>query len=54
METVKLDDHFQLGMLTLHREKNVQFGASSGTDEGDIEDSTLNSAELELEDIQNM
>lgn len=54
IETVKLDDHYQLGMVSLHREKNVQFGADSSNDEGDIEDSTLNSVDLELEDIRNM
>ena len=32
------------------REKFVQFGAGSGN-EGDIEDSTIISAELELEDM---
>jgi len=54
METMKLDDHFQQGMLNLLKEKCVQFGADSGNEEGDIDDSTLISAELELEDMGNM
>ncbi len=53
-ETSKLDDHFQQGMHILLKEKNVQFGADGGNEECDIEDSTVISAELELEDIGNM
>jgi hypothetical protein len=52
-ETMKLNDHFRLGMLNLLREKNIQFGADSN-EEQDIEDNLLNSAELELEDIRNI
>ena len=51
METKKLDDHFRLGMLNLMKAKRVQFGADSGNEEGDIEDSTLISVELQLEDM---
>lgn len=53
-ETVMLDDHFQQGMFILLKEKNIQFGAGSGNEEGDVEDTTLISAELELEDMVNM
>jgi len=53
IETEKLEDHFQQGMLIFLKEKNVQFGADGGN-EGDIEDSTIISAELELEDLRNM
>ena len=36
------------------KEKNVQFGTDSGNKEGDTEDSSLISAELELEGMGNM
>jgi len=53
IEMEKLKDHFQQGMLIFLKEKNVQFGADGGN-KGDIEDSTIISAELELEDLRNM
>lgn len=52
-EMKRLEDHFGQGMLIFLKEKNVQFGADGGS-EGDIEDSTIISAELELEDLGNM
>ena len=54
METKVLDDHFRQGMLNLLKEKSVQFGADGNKGDGDIEDSTLIFAELELEDMVNM
>ena len=47
---VGLNDHFQLGMFNLSKEKNALFGIDGGNKE-DMEDNTLISAELELEDM---
>jgi len=50
MEMVELDDYFRLGMFNLSKEKNILFGIDGGNKE-DMEDNTLISAELELEDM---
>lgn len=49
-EREELVDHFQQGMQIYLKERTVQFGAGDGN-EGDIEDNTVISAELELEDM---
>ena len=51
MEMVKLEDHFRQGMLVWSKEKKVQFDTGDSNEEGDMEDSSLISVELELEDM---
>ena len=53
METEELEDHFQQGMFSLMKEKNVVFGID-GSNEEDIEERTLISTELELEDMEHI
>jgi hypothetical protein len=51
MDVVKLDDYFWKGIFVWSQEKKLQFGTGDSNEEGDMEDSTLISAELELEDM---
>ena len=55
-EMAPLLDHFQQGIFILQKEKGVQFDVDSGNDEGEdnIEGTTQNTGDLELEDIGNI
>jgi hypothetical protein len=53
-DTAHLDDHFRQGMEIFLNEKTVQFGADDGNEGDVIEDNSIISAELELEDIRSL